>query len=61
MTMLLSGQVWIWGFWIWKAVECFRNMEGIGSESKLNYEGLAMEVSKKNFSMWLTDCLVMFW
>ena len=23
LTMLLFGRMWIWGLWIWKAVECF--------------------------------------
>jgi hypothetical protein len=24
LTMLLFGGPWIWGLWIWKAVECFK-------------------------------------
>ena len=24
LTMLLFERMWIWGLWIWKAVECFK-------------------------------------
>ena len=53
--MLLSGRMWTMGFWIRKAVECFkcclmghpsRNMEDSGAEGDLNCEGLAQEVSE---------------
>ena len=60
-TMLSFGRMWIWGLWIWKAVECFkwgltgypsRNMEDFATESDLNCEDLAQVVSvEKNFSM----------
>jgi hypothetical protein len=59
--MLLLRRMWIWGIWVWKAVECFkcglmghprRNKEVFISESDLNFADLAHEVSvEKNFSM----------
>ena len=48
--VLIFGGMWIWGRWIWKAVECFkwglmghpsRNMENIGAEGDLNSRTLA--------------------
>ena len=68
--MVLFGTVWILGFWIWKALECFkwglmgysnRNMEDFVAESNLNCTDLAQEVSEENFSMWPRDCFVVFW
>jgi hypothetical protein len=66
LTKLLFGRMWIWGLWIWNAVECFkwglmgyssRNMEDFVAESDLNCAELAQKVSvKKNFSMWPRDC-----
>jgi hypothetical protein len=53
LTMLLFERIWIWGLWIWKAVECFkwglmcypsRNMKDFVTESDLNCEDLAQEV-----------------
>ena len=64
--MLLFERMWIWGLWIWKAVECFkwglmghpsRNMEDFVAGSNLNCVDLAQEISKeKNFRMWHKDC-----
>ena len=61
MIMLLFERIWIWGLWIWKAVEWFkwgligypsRSMEDFVAESALNHADLAQEVSvEKNFSM----------
>ena len=61
LTTFLFGEMWIWEFWIWKVVECYkwglighpnRNMEDIGVEGDLNCRGLAQEVSEeKNVSM----------
>jgi hypothetical protein len=45
LTMHLFGRMWTLGFWIWKAVECFkwglmgypsRNMEDFVTESDWN-------------------------
>jgi hypothetical protein len=62
LTTLLFETMWIWGLWIWKAVECFkwcvvghpsRNMEDFVAGSNMN---LAQEISKeKNFRMWHKD------
>jgi hypothetical protein len=50
--MLLFGRMWIWGLWIWKAMECFkwglmshssRNMEDFVGISDLNCADLAQE------------------
>ena len=59
------------GFWIWKAVECFKwcvmgysskNIENFVAESDLNCADMAQQVSvEKNFSMWPRDCFVVFW
>jgi hypothetical protein len=64
--MLLFERMWIWGLWIWKAVECFkwglighpsRNMEDFVAGSNFNCVDMAQEISKeKNFSMWHKDC-----
>ena len=66
LTMLLFERMWIWGLWIWKAVECFkwglmghpsRNMEDFVAGSDLNCVDLAQKISKeKNFRMWHKDC-----
>jgi hypothetical protein len=63
--MLLFERMWIWGLWIWKAVECFkwglmgqssRNMEDFVAGSNLNCVDLAQEISKENFRIWHKDC-----
>jgi hypothetical protein len=64
--MLLFERMWIWGLWIWKAVECFkwglmghpnRNMEDFVAGSNLNCVDLTQEISKeKNFRMWHKVC-----
>jgi hypothetical protein len=64
--MLLFERMWILGFWIWKALECFkwglighpsRNMEDFVAGSNLNCIDLAQEISKeKNFRIWYKDC-----
>jgi hypothetical protein len=66
LTMLLFGRKWIWGLWIWKAMDCFkwslmghprRNMKDFVANSDLNCGSLALEVfEEKNFSMWPRDC-----
>ena len=63
--MLLFERMWILGFWIWKAVECFkwdlmghpsRNMEDFVAGSDLNCVDLTQEISKeKNVRMWQKD------
>jgi hypothetical protein len=62
LTMLLFERMWIWGLWIWKAVEWglvghpSRNMEDLVAGSNLNCVDLAQEISKeKNFRMWHKD------
>jgi hypothetical protein len=59
--------MWIWGLWIWKAVECFKwglmghpsgNMEDFITESDLNCADLAQEVSEENFNVWSKNCFV---
>jgi hypothetical protein len=65
LTMLFFERMWIWGLWIWKAVECFkwglvgqpsRNMEDFVDRSDLNCVDLFQEISKeKNFRMWHKD------
>jgi hypothetical protein len=59
--MLLFERMWIWGLWIWKAVECFKwglmgypgkNMEDFVTESDLNCADLAQDISVENFNMW---------
>ena len=51
LTMLLFERMWTLGFWIWKAVECFkwglmghpsRNMEDSGAEDDLSCGGLGL-------------------
>jgi hypothetical protein len=64
--MFLFEKMWIWGLWIWKAVECFkwglighpsRNMKDFDARNNLNCVDLAQEISKeKNFRMWHKDC-----
>jgi hypothetical protein len=65
LTMLLFERMWIWGLWIWKAVECFkwslmghpsRDMEDFVPGNNLNCVDLAQEISKKNFIIWHKDC-----
>ena len=65
LSMLSSGRMWIWGLWIWKAVECFkkslmccpsRTMEDFVTESDLNCVDLAQEVSVENLNMWPWNC-----
>jgi hypothetical protein len=66
LTMLLFERIWILGFWIWNAVECFKcglmdhptgNMEDYVAGSDLNCVDLFQEISKeKNFRMWYKDC-----
>jgi hypothetical protein len=67
LAMLLSGRMWILGFW--KAVECFklglmgyssRNMKDFIAEYFLNCADLAQEVSVENFRMWLRDCFLWY-
>ena len=68
LTMLLFGSMWILGFWIWKAVGCFkwdlmgypsRNMEDFVTDSNLSCVSLALEVSEeKNFNTWPRDFFV---
>jgi hypothetical protein len=65
LTMFLFGRMYIWGLWIWKALECFkwglmgyprRNMEDNGAGNGLNCANLAQEVSvEKNLRMWPRD------
>jgi hypothetical protein len=66
LTMLLFGEMWIWG--LWKVVECFKwglmgyPMEDFVAESNLNSANLAQEVSvEKNFSVWPGDyfCVIL--
>jgi hypothetical protein len=71
LTILLFERTWIFGLWIWNAVECFKwdlmghpssNMEDFVAGSLLNFLDLAQEISKeKNFRMWHKDCFVVFW
>jgi hypothetical protein len=66
LIMLSFERMWIWGFWIWNAVECFkcglmghrgRNMEDFVAGSNLNCVDLVQKISKeKNFRMWHKDC-----
>ena len=66
LTMFLFERMWIWGFWIWKAVECFkwglmghprRNMEDLVAGSNLNCVDLTQKISKeKIFRMWHKEC-----
>jgi hypothetical protein len=64
--MLLFGRMWIWGLWIWNAVECFnwglmgrpsKNIEDFVVEGSLNCGSLVLEVSEeKKFTVWLRGC-----
>jgi hypothetical protein len=64
--MLLFGRMWIWGIWVWNAVECLewgfmgnpsRNMEDFVAKSDLNCGSLTLEcLEEKNFNMGLKDC-----
>jgi hypothetical protein len=65
LTIILLGRMWIWGLWIWKAVECFKwglmgypsgNMEDFVIESNFECAHLAQEVTVENFSMNPRDC-----
>jgi hypothetical protein len=66
LTMILFGRMWIWGFWIWKAMKCFkwglmgypsRNMEDFVAVSDFSCADLAQEGSvEKDVSMWPRDC-----
>ena len=57
LTMLLFRRMWIWGLWIWEAVECFnwgimdhprRNLEDGHAEHDLNCGGLLIQESDLN-------------
>ena len=58
LTMLLFERMWILGFWIWKAVECFkcglmghpsRNMEDFVAGSDLNCIDLTQDFKGEEF------------
>ena len=70
LTMLLFGGMWHSGFWIRKAVKCFkwglkgqpsRTMKDSDAEGDLNCGGLAQEVSEKRNLSILETVLVIFW
>jgi hypothetical protein len=67
LTMRLFGKMWICGFRIWKAMECFkwglishpsRNMEDFVAVSDLNCAALAQVAS---LSMWPRSCFCGIW
>ena len=66
LSMLSSGRMWIWGLWIWKAVECFKwglmghprkNMEDFVTEwFELCRPGPRGFNGKLFFDRWPRDC-----